>query len=573
MSSVISEMKRRKVFRVSIAYVITAWVLAQVADLMLESFAAPEWVVKAILVLLIIGFPVAAILAWAYELTPEGIKLDSEITPPPLEHSTGNQAATEPTEMDTHSIAVLPFADMSESGDHEYFSDGLAEELLNLLTKIPQLHVASRTSSFSFKNKNIDIQKMAHKLNVAYILEGSVRKSGNRVRITTQLIKGSDGFHIWSETYDRPMDNIFAVQDEIAVAVVEVLKLKLLNEAPRTTTTDPRAYSLYLQARHYKLQRSRKSLAMSVTAYLESLEISPDYAPSLAGLSQAYLFEAGQAYRSWEEGVALARKTVLQALALDPDLALAWVSLSRIKSSHDWNWDGAEGDLNKARKLESNNTEVLYALSELNASKGQLEEAVCYCQRVIALDPLDLNAYHDQGRFLIELGRLDEAESCYTLLLDLNPSHHNAHGHIAKIFLARNDLKGALEEIEKLEEPFWRDWATLLVHFCSRSTTNMDEKLEQFISENKHNSAFQVAQLYAARHMREEAFTWLEEAYRQRDSGLAQSLLSDGILRILYDDPRWEPFVDKIGLLRAFREMPRREILTFYHSSSVARSM
>ena len=197
-------MKRRKVFRVSIAYIITAWALAQVAELMLESFAAPEWVVRAILVVLIIGFPVAALLAWAYELTPEGIKLDRDVTPGPPEINSGNQDAIVPIEKDGHSIAILPFADMSQDGDHEYFSDGLAEELINLLTKIPDLRVASRTSSFSFKNKSIDVQKVADKLKVAHVLEGSVRKAGNQVRITAQLIKAVDGFHIWSETYDAP---------------------------------------------------------------------------------------------------------------------------------------------------------------------------------------------------------------------------------------------------------------------------------------------------------------------------------------------------------------------------------
>ncbi|MBE9537472.1 MAG: tetratricopeptide repeat protein [Proteobacteria bacterium] len=573
MPSFFSELNRRKVFRVSVAYIITAWVLAQVAELMLESFSAPEWVVKAILVLLIIGFPVAAILAWAYELTPEGIKLDSEVTPPPATESASQPLAAEQLVELAHSIAILPFIDLSEGGDHEYFSDGLAEELLNLLTKVPELHVASRTSAFSFKNKNVDIKKVAHKLKVAYILEGSVRKSGNQVRVTTQLIKASDGFHIWSESYDRSMDNIFAVQDEIALAVVNVLRPKLLDEAPRATATDPKAYSLFLQARHYRLQRSRKSLARAVKAYRESLEIAPDYAPSLAGLSQAYLFEAGQAYRGWEEGVTLAREAVQKALYIDPKLALAWVSLSRIKSGHDWNWQGAESDLNKASALAPTNTEVLYALSELNASKGQLEEAVRYCQLVVSLDPLDLNAYHDQGRFLIELNRLDEAEECYTLLLDLNPSHHNAHGHIAIIYLARNDFEGALEEVLKLEEPFWKSWATLLIYFCARSTTNMEAVLEQFIRDNEHNSAFQIAQLYAARQQPEDAFVWLERAYQQRDSGLAQSLLSDGMLRVLYDDPRWEPFVDKIGLLQAFTTMPRREVLQFYSSSSMAQSM
>ena len=565
MPSLYSELKRRHVFRVCVAYIITAWVLAQVAEFMLESFAAPEWVVKAIIVVLVIGFPVTFILAWAFEITPDGVVLDSSIARelPDEEHTATPAAPGKKDEQlpDLHSIAVLPFTDLSQERDQEYFSDGLAEELLDLLTKIPELHVASRTSAFSFKNKHADVQKVAAKLKVAHILEGSVRKAGNQVRITAQLVTAADGYHIWSETYNRPLDNIFSVQDEIALAVVAALKLKLLGEAPRVSETDPKAYSLYLQARYYKSQRNRKSLEMAVKTYLESLDIDPDYAPALAGLSLAYFFEAGQTYRDWEEGATLARQTVEKALALDPNLAPAWVSLSRIKSNHDWDWAAAEVDLNRARELEPKNTEVLYALSELKASKGLLEEAVDYCEEVITLDPLNFHAYHDQGRFLIELNRLDEAENRYSQLLALNPAHHNAHGHIAKIYLARNDIERALTEISKLEEPFWKTWATLLVHFRIRKPEGLEQTFAQFIAENQHDSAFQIAQLYAVRGHPDDAFKWMETAYQQRDSGLAQSLLTDGMLRVLYDDPRWEPFVDKIGLLQAFRDMPKRPLV------------
>lgn len=226
--------------------------------------------------------------------------------------------------------------------------------------------MASRTSAFSFKHEYRDVGEVAQKLKVDHILEGSVRKSGNQLRITVQLVTAENGYHIWSETYDRPIDNIFAVQDEIALAVVDSLKLKILREAPQSQQTDPKAYGLYLQARYHKNQRTRESLREAVENYQECLNIDPNYAPALASLSLAYFIEASQSYRGWEEGATMARKTVEKALNLDPNLAHAWA--------------GAEVDLNHARKLKPDNTEVLYALSELNASKGQLEKAVHYCQ-------------------------------------------------------------------------------------------------------------------------------------------------------------------------------------------------
>ena len=464
--SLFSELKRRHVIRVAIAYVVTAWVVAQVAELLLDSFSAPDWVVKVILVLLIIGFPVALLLAWAFELTPEGIKVEVS-----AEESHGKLAVqpasetdtpTEPTEIpapakpDTASIAVLPFADMSAEQNQEYFSDGLAEELLNLLAKIPQLHVAARTSAFSFKNTQADIHEVAEKLNVAHVLEGSVRKAGDQIRVTVQLISAADGYHLWSETYDRSLENIFQVQDEIAQVVVSVLKLKLLGEAPRVNETDPKAYSLFLQGRHFLAHKDEMGLNKSVAAFEESLALDENYAPSWAGLAEALMQQSGMAYAGLEEGFEKARDALQRALEIDSESALAWVALSHLKSNWDWDWPGAADALQKAEKLEPNNTEVLYALAELNAYQGQLELAVNICKRIVALDPMDENSYHDMGRLLIELNRLDEADDCYRHLLSINPAHRNAYGFLAKICIARGDADRALEQAANMQEDFWR---------------------------------------------------------------------------------------------------------------------
>ena len=568
MASLFSELKRRHVIRVAIAYVVTSWVLAQVADLLLESFSAPEWVIKVILVVLIIGFPVAVLLAWAFELTPEGIKVElsveessAKLAAQPLSEADTSTEITTPTNPDKASIAVLPFADMSAEQNQEYFSDGLAEELLNLLAKIPQLHVAARTSAFSFKNTQADIHEVAEKLNVAHVLEGSVRKAGDQVRVTVQLISAADGYHLWSETYDRSLENIFEVQDEIAQVVVSVLKLKLLGEAPRVNETDPRAYSLFLQGRHFLALKDEVGLNMSVAAFEQSLALDENYAPAWAGLAEALMQQSGMAYAALEEGFERARDALQRALELDSESASAWVALSRLKSNWDWDWPGAADALQKAEKLEPNNTEVLYALAELNAYQGQLELAVNICKRIVTLDPMDENSYHDMGRLLIELDRLDEADDCYRHLLSINPAHRNAHGFLSKICIARGDADRALEQVAQMREEFWRNWAELLIRYGLQRDSGKESGLEDFIDKNAHDSAVQIAQVYALHGDVDDALDWLEVGLKQRDTGLAQTVLSDRIFVGLYGNPRFEAIVDKIGLLDAYRKMPLKKAL------------
>ncbi|HLF31505.1 MAG TPA: hypothetical protein VI566_10825, partial [Xanthomonadales bacterium] len=340
--SLIEELKRRNVFRVGIAYVVIAWLLLQVSDVVLNNIAAPGWVFKAILLVLALGFPLVVFFAWAFELTPEGLKKEKEVDrSQSITHSTGRKldfviigllvlalgyfawdkflagptdeagsAATSPvassptepagdtvaaptatastqpaTTAPARSIAVLPFADMSPEGDQEYLSDGIAEELLNLLVQIPDLQVAARTSSFSFKGKDMKIAEVARELHVAHILEGSVRKAGDRVRITAQLIKADDGYHLWSETFDRTLDDVFAIQDEISAAVVAALKIKLLGAAPTSVEVNPEAYAMYLQGRYFTERRTQKDGENAVAAYEKALEIDPGYAAAWAGLS------------------------------------------------------------------------------------------------------------------------------------------------------------------------------------------------------------------------------------------------------------------------------------------------
>ncbi len=425
--SLIEELKRRNVFRVGIAYVVIAWLLLQVSDVVLNNIAAPGWVFKAILLVLALGFPLVLFFAWVFELTPEGLKKEKEVDrTQSITHSTGRKldyaiiglmalalgyfawdkflggegaaapdaapvtaettpaaaaapaaasdtASTPVTAAPAHSIAVLPFTDMSPEGDQEYLSDGIAEELLNLLVQIPDLQVAARTSSFSFKGKEVQIAEVASALHVAHVLEGSVRKSGNRVRITAQLIKADDGYHLWSQTFDRTLDDVFAIQDEISAAVVAALKIQLLGAAPKSVEVNPEAYALYLQGRYFVERRTRKDWENAVSAYRQALKIDPNYAAAWAGLSQVLTAQAGQGYIELNAGTAEARAAALKALEIDPNLAEAHAALGQIQISYDWDWTGAESSLKRALELADGDSRNLTRMAGLQFALGNLD--------------------------------------------------------------------------------------------------------------------------------------------------------------------------------------------------------
>jgi adenylate cyclase len=327
--SLLTELKRRNVIRVAIAYIAGAWLLTEVSGTLFPAFGIPEWGVRFVVIVLALGFLPALIISWAYELTPEGLKREKDVVrEASITHFTAKRldgitiglivvalvfiaadrfwfsprhteqlsapaevvterVATEPeasTESDK-SIAVLPFVNMSDDPDNEYFSDGISEEILNALAKVSGLKVAGRTSSFAFKDKNDDLAEIGKVLRVSHILEGSVRKSGKRVRITAQLINVDDGFHMWSETYDRTLDDIFAIQDEIAAKVVARLKVTMLGDAPKTEETDPEVYALYLQARHLGHRGTSGDWEQSNALYQRALAIDPNYTAAWSGLS------------------------------------------------------------------------------------------------------------------------------------------------------------------------------------------------------------------------------------------------------------------------------------------------
>ena len=591
------ELQRRNVFRVAIGYIISSWLLIQVADLVLENIGAPGWVMQTIMLVLALGFPVVVFFSWAYEVTPEGLKRESEIDrTQSITHVTGRKLdraimamlvvalgyfiwesrfaesergaegaaksaqsapatpgaeAAPATKAETavagNSIAVLPFVNMSSDPEQEYFSDGLSEELLNLLAKIPDLKVASRSSAFQFKGEKIDLTEVAQKLKVAFVLEGSVRKAGNQIRITTQLIKADDGYHLWSETYDRSLNNIFAIQDEISAAVVEALKIELLGDAPKADVVDPEAYALVLKARYLYAKWGKENFAAAAEAYQQALAIDPDYAEAWAGLSVTYLSQTQSGYLDGEEGLVLARDAVDRAVALDPKLASAWARLSLIQSVFEWDWAGAERSLQTALELAPNDGRVLGAAGNFASIMGRPDLALDYYQRVLVDDPLDMVNLYNVADVLHRHGRLEESAAAYRRLLELNPEDWGSHTQLAIVMLEQGLNEEAWRELALEVDPQQQEYGRILALYALDKAEEARRRLDLFSEENQSWASFLIATIYAWTGDADSAFAWLDRAYQQRD-GWMTSILNEPLFAGLHGDPRWAEQLERLNL-------------------------
>ena len=442
--SLFEELKRRNVFRVGIAYVLLGWAVLQGADLLLDLVDAPGWVIRVFAIAGLLGFPFALFFAWAYELTPEGIKREENvnrsqsITPQtgkklngiiiglllvvvafllidrllprdesaavPKDSSARQQEASAEsgkTAVGQNSIAVLPFVNMSADPEQEYFSDGLAEELLNRLAKIDQLHVAARTSSFQFKGQNLDISDIGRQLRVAHVLEGSVRKAGERVRITAQLIKVDDGFHVWSETFERQLDDIFDIQDQISGAIADALKLELgAAPQPASQTENNDAYQLFLRARYLLARRGEANMREAAHLFEKALDLDADFARAWAGL--AYTWAMLPSYAATD--TVFARRKVEEAasraLALDPHNPEPYLARARLQSTIDGQIAAASANFDKAYEMAPNNVDVVNLYGDFLFTVGRLEEAEVMERRAVELDPLDAIHHADVAGLL-----------------------------------------------------------------------------------------------------------------------------------------------------------------------------
>lgn len=454
------------------------------------------------------------------------------------------------------SVAVLPFVNLSPDKDQEYFSDGLAEELLDSLTKVQGLRVAARTSAFQFKGKNEDLRVIGQKLNVSTVLEGSVRKQGGRVRISAQLIQVSDGLHLWSESYDRNLTDVFAVQEEIARAVAGSLRGTLLGQnipSPQTTTLE--AYNAYLQGQYFFARQDEKALERAIASYKQAIKLDPNYAPAWAELSRAHTDRAeafASGYGAPESGsvqeeIKEGRQAAQRALALDPNLAAAHVAMGAIKTIYDWDWVGADAYYARALALQPGNAEVVMRAGGLAQRLNRFDEALRLRRRAVELDPL-----HAVSHFCLAItawgaGRLDEAEAAAQKGLELDPHFPWLHSVLGRVYLARSRPKEALAEAEREAVPGIRLQSFALAFDALGRKQESDRALAELIATHQGDGAFFIAEVYAFRGDTNSAFAWLERAYQQRSETITE-MKGDPLLKNLESDPRHTAFLKKMRL-------------------------
>ena len=468
----------------------------------------------------------------------------------------------QPAPENVASLAVLPFVNRSRDEEDEYFSDGLADELLNMLAKIKGLRVSARASSFYFKGKDVPLSEVGKALNVATVLDGSVRRAGNRVRISVQLVKVSGGYHLWSETYDRTLEDIFAVQDDIAQSVVKELRTALLGEdvdsdrrrqvqsevasAAKGRGTDPEAHRLYLLSRHLIDRWTREETTRAIEYLKEALERDPKFALAWSELGRAYAREADRSWVPVAEGYGRAREAVERSLVLEPDLAEAHGQMGWIRMGYDWDWRGAEASFSRAVALAPGNALVLRAAAVLAVNLGRVEEAIGLFRRAVEQDPLSTTTYNNLGVALQSANRFAEAEEAYRKALELAAGRSGTRAYLSLSLLAQGRGEEALAEAAREPEESLRLWSLAIVHHAMGHGAESDAILRELIGKFGEGSAYQIAEACGARGETDTAFDWLERAYAQRDTGLTEIKTSLN-LRPLHGDPRWGAFLSRMG--------------------------
>jgi TolB-like protein/Flp pilus assembly protein TadD len=581
------ELKRRNVFRVGTAYVVVAWLVIQVVETIFPAFGFGIHAVRVVTIGFVIGLIPALVFAWVFELTPEGLKKERDVDrSSSITARTGKaldrfimvslalalayfafdkfvlsgareasiaEAARQQGRSESlvesygdQSIAVLPFVNMSDDPGNEYFSDGISEELLNLLAAIPELRVISRSSAFAFKGEKIDIPEVARKLNVAHILEGSVRKSGNQVRITAQLIDGRSDTHLWSETFDRDLDNIFAIQDEIAETVVSRLKVELLGEAPRIRETDLEAYSLFLKARYLRRQNSTDSLAESEQLLRQTLEIDPTYVPAMDDLITVYINQAHTGDKPYAEGYELARALTLEGQQIEPDSGRMYAQMAWIKTFYDNDLQAAADMFTRALAQLPTDVALMGDTSTFLMTLGRLDEAIAMGKYAVARDPIHPVAQVNLGFMLTNAGRLDEAITTYQSALQLSPEYNGGQFHLAIALMLNGAPEAALGVLTEEPVECYRWLGFALAHHSLGNPAESDRNLSNMLDQQAENLSLYIAQVHAFRDEADRAFEWIDKAVASGHPDLAEIHINI-LFKNLYDDPRWHALLERLG--------------------------
>jgi TolB-like protein/tetratricopeptide (TPR) repeat protein len=603
------EIQRRGLLKVATGYLIVSWLVLEVGHTLFNVFELPNAALQFVFVLLALGFPIALLGAWQGWFGPSlrsdahaapragdahggvahhegpwlaavfgvvalfavavaiGVRFfgmghsashgehDSAATPVSAA-SPSVRAATEPllpapASVSDKSIAVLPFADMSAKKDQEYFADGMAEEVLDLLANIPGIAVIGRTSSFQFKDRNDDLRTIGTKLNVAHVLEGSVRTSGDHVRVTAQLIDTRTGAHEWSETFDRDMGDVLKLQDEIAAGLARALEVTVGagDLQPRGTIKDAEAYQFYLRGRHAADRFDKDGDDEAAADFQKALDLEPTFANAAARLAMIRADQAMNGYTTYVSGFEDARRLAETALRLDPSLADGHCVLADYYTRFAWDWKAADRETKRAIELDSRGVRPLEVSANLATTLGHRDEAVRLLNTALELDPLNAALYWGLGNARYRSGRFPEAEAAFRRVLQISPTFVSAHFELGRVLLARGQLRDALGEMEQEspEPESGRTAGLAIVYYALGRRTDSDAALRRLEAESGEDWPFGMAETYAFRGEADKAFQWLDRAYSHKDE--LELMKGDPMFEKISEDPRYKAFLRKMNLL------------------------
>ena len=577
-----AELKRRNVYKVGIAYAVVGWLLVQIATQVFPIFEIPNWALRLIVLAIIIGFPIALVMAWAFELTPEGIKRTEDVDLAQMRtkahawiyivvvgavvsislffigrYTVGNKTTPRLSEtaigssIPQKSIAVLPL--LNESGDprDEYFSDGLSEELIAALGQIRDLKVIGRSSSFRFKDRKEEPKTIGEKLGVSTLLEGTVRKQGDKVRIVAELINAADGTELWSRIFDRELKDIFAVQAEIAKAVAASLELTLLGikdaVATNASTKSVEAHNAYLQGHFYFARRNVEDYRKAITFFDQATRLDPDYALAYAERSEAWTFIGDLNTEQKKDAWAAAKRDAEKAVAVGPNLAEAHAALGWVRFFVEWKFAEGLAELRRAKELAPANPTANDLLARVLVYLGQIQEGEKLARQAIELDPLAYLARGNLARILLAEGKLDEADAAARKSAELQPAAAGSHRWQVVVAVLRGDGETALREAQLEPDEGYRRFELALAQCVRADREAADAALADLIANFRNQLAYQIAEIYAVRGETDKAFEWLQISLDNHDTGLL-SLLIDPLIRSLRGDPRYKSMLEKIGL-------------------------
>jgi adenylate cyclase len=589
----LEQLKHRNVGRVAILYVVVCYLILESFSVFIHVLGSPEWIGRTVAVLMVLGFPAALIFAWVFEMTPEGLKPTAEVDSRrsirkltgrrldlaiiivlvlalayfaadkfwlskrfatesetvPVAAFTPAAAPTAPA-MSDKSIAVLPFTDMSEKKDQEYFADGMADEVIDLLANVPELKVIGRTSSFQFKGKTEDLRMIGSRLGAAYVVEGSVLKTGNRVRVTAQLIGTRDGVNRWSEMYERPFGDVLKLQNELAAGVARAMAITVGSDTlqRRAALKSPEAYDRYLRGLHSIDRYDREGFEAASSYFQQALDLDPSFGAAAAELGRMVAMQAEFGFTPAAETYERARHILETAIRLDPNSGMAHAWLGWVHMAYDWDWAAAETEMKQARRLAPRVPDGLLCTARLSMALGRWDDAMRDLKYAIALDPLYAAASNILSEVYARAGRLAEAEAAERRVLEISPTYSSGPYNLAIVLLVRGRLEEALKAISVTHQPTGDQAQGLaLIYYALGRKADSNAQLATLVRDHASDAVFQIAEVHAYRAEADEAFRWLDRAYVQKDVGL-YLIKGDLLLKRLERDSRYKAFLKKMNL-------------------------